>query len=202
VRPPFRLASLICVCALVAAAPARAEILVTPFLGKTFAAETTVQPTGSITSRKWLFGGSAAWLGAGVLGAEVDVGYVLRFFDSSPLSVPGEVVSGNVTTLSGNVIFAVPLSVTRESLRPYLVAGLGVMHAGADDIGNALSPVDSNLMAVTLGGGAIGFLTPRTGLRFDLRQVRSTSSGVDTTIGARQAQLGFWRATVGVVVRY
>jgi len=200
VRPPFRLASLICVCALVAA-PARAEILVTPFLGKTFAAETTVQPTGSIASRKWIFGGSAAWLGAGVLGAEVDVGHVLRFFDFSPVS--GAVVSGsNVTTLSGNVILAVPLSVTRESLRPYLVAGLGVMHAGAEDIGNALSTVDRNLMAVTLGGGAIGFLTPRTGLRFDLRQIRSTSSGVDTTIAARQAQLGFWRATVGVVIRY
>ncbi len=199
-RAPFRLASLICVCALVAAGPARAEILVTPFLGKTFAAETTVQPTGSIDSRKWIFGGSAAWLGPGVLGAEVDVGYVLRFFDFSLFS--GAVVSGsNVTTLSGNVILAAPLSVTRESLRPYLVAGLGVMHAGADTVGNAVSGVDRNLMAVTLGGGAIGFLTPRTGLRFDLRQVRSTSSSVDLA-GSRQPQLGFWRATVGVVIRY
>ena len=39
------------------------------------------------------------------------------------------------------------------------------------------APIDRNLLAVSIGGGAIGFLTPRAGVRFDLRHVRSTSSG-------------------------
>jgi len=182
----------------VAAIPASADILATPFLGKTFAAQTTFQTADlGIASPKWIFGASAAWLGAGVLGAELDLGYVQRPFDSG-LDITKS--GSNVTTLTGNVILAVPLTVTRESLRPYLVAGFGVMHAGADDlVSNA--PVDRNLTAISLGGGAIGFLTPRTGLRFDLRQIRSVSSGVDTA-GDRHAQLGLWRATVGVVIRY
>ena len=38
-------------------------------------------------------------------------------------------MSSRVTTLSGNVMVAAPLAITRESLRPYVVAGLGLTQA-------------------------------------------------------------------------
>jgi hypothetical protein len=81
-----------------------------------------------------------------------------------------------------------------------VTGGMGMLHAGVDDAVN-VGTIDRNLVAVSVGGGAIGFLTPRAGVRFDLRRVRSVSSGVDTT-GENAPRLGFWRATVGVALRY
>ena len=68
----------------------------------------------------------------------------------------------NAITLTGNVIASLPLSVTRDSLRPYFTAGVGVLHAGGDDLANT-TDIDRNLLAVSVGGGAIGFLNARAG---------------------------------------
>jgi hypothetical protein len=99
------------------------------------------------------------------------------------------------------VIVTVPLAVTRESLRPYVTAGLGLLHGGADDAAS-IATFDSSLLAVSVGGGAIGFLTPRAGVRFDLRRIRSTGSAPDTLTSLTGPRLGFWRATIGVAIRY
>ena len=90
---------------------------------------------------------------------------------------------------------------TRESLRPYLVGGLGMMHASSNDVADIFS-FRSNFLGLSLGGGAIGLVTPRTGFRFDLRQFRSLSpeDAAPTTAGG--TKLSFWRASVGIVIRY
>jgi len=177
---------------------AHADYIFTPYVGKTFAAQQTLSLTGNVDKQTWLVGVSAAWLTSSILGAEVDFGYAPRLFRSSQsLLTPGS----NAMSITGNVLLTVPLSVTRESLRPYVTAGMGVLHAGADDIGSA-SPVDRNLVAVSIGGGAIGFLSPRAGVRFDLRTIRSTSTDLNTATLLNEPRLGFWRATIGVAIRY
>ena len=182
---------------------AHADYIFTPFVGKTFAATNTLSSsllplTASVDKQTWIVGASAAWLTRSVLGAEVDFGYAPRFFkaDLTPIR-PGS----NVMSLTGNLLLAVPLSVTRESLRPYISAGMGMLHAGVDDQINSAT-IDRNLLAVSIGGGAIGFLSPRAGVRFDLRTVRSTSTGINLATLLKEPQLGFWRATVGVAIRY
>jgi len=90
---------------------------------------------------------------------------------------------------------------TRESLRPYLSVGLGLLHTGASDLAEAVA-IDRNLLAVSVGGGVIGFVTARAGVRFDLRRISSVASGVDTLTGATEPSLSFWRATFGVALRY
>jgi hypothetical protein len=98
-------------------------------------------------------------------------------------------------------MLALPLSVTRESLRPYVVSGLGWMHASAGDL-IGFSPVNNDFLALSLGVGAVGFLTDVTGLRFDLRYVKSVSSGDTSNLNPGEvARLQFWRATVGFVIR-
>ena len=83
-----------------------------------------------------------------MLGAELDFGYVPRFFESDlMLNQQGS----NATTLTGNVIVAVPLSVTRESLRPYVTVGMGLLHARVEDFISA-NTLDSNFLAVSVGG--------------------------------------------------
>ena len=70
---------------------------------------------------------------------------------------------------------------------------MGMLHAGADDIAASLT-IDRNLVAMSVGGGAIGFLTPRAGVRFDLRHIASTSNGWTR---ARSCN----RATAGLLAR-
>jgi hypothetical protein len=203
VKPCVRAAVLTGICLGASTPTAHADYIFTPFVGKTFAATSALTTTSgvpvvaSVDKQTWLVGGSAAWLTRNVLGAEVDFGYAPRFFKSDDVTRPGS----NVMSLTGNLLLAVPLSVTRESLRPYLSAGLGMLHAGVNDQ-ISFATIDRNLLATSIGGGAIGFLTPRAGVRFDLRRVRSTSEGLNTATLLKEPQLGFWRATIGVAIRY
>ena len=181
------------------AADARADFLITPYLGTVFGGNTTLLDLdiGAASAKHWTFGGNAAWLSDRILGVEADFSVVPGFFQNSGGS--GLVLGSRVTTLSGNVIAAMPLSVSRESLRPYVIGGLGLLHATAEDV---ISLNESgNWLGLQLGGGAIGLITNRAGVRFDLRHLRALSR--DTTLrGERTSQLSFWRATVGVTLRY
>lgn len=181
------------------AASASADFLVTPFFGTTFSGSTTLidLEIGAASERHWLYGGSAGWLSDHVLGVEADFAMAPGFFEND--TGTGLVVASRVTTLSGNVIAALPLSVTRESLRPYITGGVGLIRAGVEDL-IGLNETE-NWVGLQLGAGAIGMLSNRTGVRFDLRNTRTFSR--DTTLrGERTSKLSFWRATVGVTLRY
>ena len=194
----FRVAVLLAAGLAGSSSAARADILVTPFVGKTYGASNPTLAAEPLDTQKWLVGGMAGWLGPSVFGAELDFGYAPRFFQSDRLlNRPGS----NVTTLMGNVLVTLPLSVTRDSLRPYLSAGAGLLHASADDFANA-NELDRNVLALSIGGGAIGFLSERAGVRFDVRRIRSASSAVDIATGEIEPRLGFWRITFGVALRY
>lgn len=180
--------------------PAQADWLIIPHLGAVFGGDTTIvdldQGAGS---KKFTFGGSFAWLSDGIVGVEADVGHTPHFFERS--SRDALVLDSTVTTVTGSILVAVPLSVTRESLRPYLVGGVGLMHASSNDAAGIFS-FDSNLSAMNLGGGVIGFLTPFTGLRFDVRQFRNLAPDRSATTTSGSTRLSFWRASAGVVIRY
>jgi hypothetical protein len=178
---------------------ARADFLITPFIGSAFGGNTTLLDLdiGAASSKHWTFGGSVAWLSSHVLGVEADFAMVPGFFENS--NDTGLITGSRVTTLSGNVIAAMPLSVSRESLRPYVSGGLGLMHVTAEDLIGLNE--SGNWLGFQVGGGAIGLITERAGVRFDLRHARSLSR--DTTLrGDRTSKLSFWRATVGVTFRY
>jgi hypothetical protein len=117
----------------------------------------------------------------------------------------GPVTKGSITTLMGNVILTVPLAVTREGLRPYVTGGFGLLHGGPQGISRNLAEfytTDRDLLGVNIGGGAIGFVSARTGVRFDVRHFRSLARGGDTFSVDRDSRISFFRASIGVVVRY
>ena len=180
-------------------ATAHADWLITPFLGTSFAGETNLLIFEEGSGRKLTLGASVAFLTDGILGLEVDVGHTPGFFEGDdPL---GLVLTSRVTTVSGNVIVAAPLALTRESLRPYLVGGLGLLEARSKHAAGFL-PVEQDLLGLSVGAGAIGFVTERTGLRFDVRHVKAIS-GVDGPFARPGvSRLSFWRATVGITLRY
>ena len=93
-------------------------------------------------------GASVALLGDGILGIEADVGHTPKFFEGDdPL---GLVLSSRVTTISGNVLLAAPLALTRESLRPYLVGGLGLLQARSNNAAR-LFPLEEDRLGADRG---------------------------------------------------
>jgi hypothetical protein len=168
----------------------RADSIFMPFIGSTFARETVfnigAEPDES--SKHVIFGGSASWLSAGLLGVEGEFAYSPSFFK---VERPGsDIQSSKLFTLSGSVIVAVPLSVSEYSLRPYAIGGVGLIHSGITY--DLQSPVDDN---------SIGFLTRRTGVRFELRHFR-TFEREPSDFGDVGPRVSFWRFTVGAVIRY
>ena len=183
------------------AAPASAQdLLFIPYLGFTFGGGSSLfadLESGSSESAS-VVGGSVALLSQGIFGVEGDIGYVPGFFERGEAQIvfPGSFV----TSLTGSVMVTLPLSITRESLRPYLVAGGGVMWAEADDVASVF-PIRSTMPALNFGGGAIGFLSNTVGVRFDLRYIRSLGAGEDVIAGTGP-RVRFWKGSVGLVLKY
>jgi len=182
---------------------ADADWLFAPFIGSTFAGSTALPDLEQgASSTQFVFGGSAGLWSRGIFGVEGDFSYAPRFFETD--NQAGLFTNSNVFTLGGSVVVATPVSVTRESLRPYLVGGLGWMHVSIDEVSIVLPEVlgrARNSVAINFGGGAIGFLAPDVGVRFEVRHFRSLERDEDLFTGETQSLLSFWRATVGVVIR-
>jgi len=181
-----------------APASAQADLLVIPFVGAKFAGHTNLTDLDQATGEaKTTFGVSTAMLTDGIFGIEADFEHLPHFFEQG---VGGLISKSNVTALTGNVVFTVPRGVTRESLRPYLVAGVGLMHAHIQTQANVFN-TNSNLVGLDVGGGAIGFISPRAGLRFELRHFKNLSKD-DEAVAFGSTRLSFWRLTVGAVFKY
>ena len=180
-------------------AAAHADWLITPFLGRSFAPETTFLTFDESAGRKLTLGAAVTLLTDGIFGLEAEVAHIPRFFEGSdPL---GLVLTSRVTTLSGNVIVAAPLALTRESLRPYVVGGLGLIQARSKNAAG-IFPISEDLLGLSLGVGAIGFVTTQTGLRFDLRHFEAISGDDGPLARPDVSRMSFWRASVGVTIRY
>ncbi|HEY7500394.1 MAG TPA: hypothetical protein VH740_17870 [Vicinamibacterales bacterium] len=197
---------LICVGILIPGLPARAaaDWQIAPFLGITFHGETTLLDNESAVGKAdWSVGAAVTMLGAGPIGVEGLALYTPGFFqqDNPPPDRP-DVVSSRAFALMGNVVLATPRKWTEYGLRPYVSGGLGLLNASSKDEFNLL-PVKTNLLGYNVGGGAVGFLTDRAGLRFDLRyfsNLRPSTSEEQIALG--RVQLSYWNASVGVVFRY
>jgi hypothetical protein len=176
-----------------------AEKQVRGLVGLTFAGSTTfVDFEQAAGGPNRLIGAQWALIGE-VVGVEADVGWSPGFFESgTPL-----VTSSSVTTLSGNVIFAMPRRLTEYTLRPYAVAGMGLMRIRQVHP-FAVLPVGENLPALTLGGGAIGFLSRSVGVAWDVRRLSTVKSPAEVTgiTPGGPVHLSFWRASMALVVRY
>ena len=181
-------------------APACADIFVSPFLGVKFNGGTNeLDFNNDVGARdtKMALGISGVVVMDKGLGFELGLAHQPRFFERT---VNNLVTNSGVTTFSGNVMLAAPISFTRESLRPYVVGGLGWMHASANN-GIGFLEFNNDFLGLSLGVGAVGFIGDVTGLRFDLRYVKSISSSDVSDVSGESARISFWRATIGVVFR-
>jgi hypothetical protein len=161
---------------------ARAEGFFIPWAGVNFGHE---QEEGDVT-----FGAGAGFMGGGIAGIELDFGYSPDFF--------GEAVDNYVMTGMGNLIVGIPVGGTAgPGIRPYFVAGLGVIRTHAELLGLSSS---TNEAGFNIGGGIMSYFGDHAGLRGDVRYFRNFGE-IDISELQFAGNFHFWRASIGLVLR-
>lgn len=191
--------------------PSTAEWQFTPFVGLTFKGATTLLDTEDAVGRtRWDIGGAVSVVGDGPLGLEGLFVYTSGFFqnaEGAPADINLRVTSSRTYALMGNVLLTTPRAWTQYGLRPYVSGGVGRLHLARMDA-RATLPFRLNLLGMNVGGGAIGFVTDRVGLRFDLRYFRKIRGPdpedleIQVVPTLEPIRVRYWTATVGVVLRY
>jgi hypothetical protein len=178
--------------------PAAAEWQFTPMLGWTFEGNTNIVFVDAASRRTHRgYGGAVSLLGGGLFGVEAVTLYTPGFFQPDGL---GLVTSSRTFSLMGNAVLTVPRQWTEYSLRPFFSGGLGLMYASSTDRG-ALFPVRTTLGGFNVGGGAIGFLSKRTGVRFDLRYFSSLHRTEQEAVSFGRTHLSYMTGSIGLVLR-
>lgn len=182
------------------ASSARGEWHLTPIVGLTFLGDTTIVDLEDATGKvHWTYGGAATLLGAGPVGVEGIFLFTPGFFQRDEVSL---VRSSRSLALMGNVVLTTPRRWAQYGLRPFLSGGLGLLHASFTEFPPLdVFPVSENLLGYNVGGGATGFITDRTGLRFDLRFFSQLRPGDEGGIAFGRVRLRYWTASVGVAFR-
>jgi hypothetical protein len=184
---------------LMCSSTASAEWQLQPFIGVTFGGNTTFIDLENARGDPNVAIGARGVLLGEIFGIDADVGYAPGFFQSGNQQ---RVITSSVTTVTGNVVVALPRRIAQYSLRPYLVAGGGVMHARSDDALHVFN-VSATLPAIDVGGGVTGFVTNRVGLDWEVRHFASVrGKTVFNGTNFAPAQLSFWRVSMALALRY
>jgi hypothetical protein len=173
------------------AAPARADVVLTPYVGSLFG--------GDLPDGKRSYGATAAFMGGGIFGAEVGFNY-------TPSFVPETLTTPEVSqaSLMGNLIVGIPIGSADQGgqIRPYITGGAGLFRATAKE-SDFFDRIRSNDFAVNFGGGVMAFFSEHVGVRGDIRYFRTltdedSGSGLDFELG----DLNFWKWDVGAAFRF
>jgi hypothetical protein len=192
-----RAAAFLLLAALALPATASAEWQFSPMIGITFGGKTTLQDfenaTGNIHPT---FGISGTYLTSGVFGVEGLAVLTPGFFQAGNDIVE----SSRTTAIMANVVITVPRRWAEYSLRPFASGGIGLMRSTQED-NLGLLPVSSNVAGYNIGGGAVGYFSKTSGVRFDFRYY-SNLHGVDQgAVAIGDVRLRYMTATVGFVIR-
>lgn len=187
----FAAAALLAMLTLVPAAPARADVVLTPYVGSLFG--------GDLSGSRTAFGGSAAFMGGGVFGAEFGFNYAPEFVSAS-------VANDDIAQMSlmGNLIVGIPIGSSDQAghVRPYITGGAGLFRITSQE-SQFFDRVNSNDFAVNFGGGVMAFFSEHVGVRADVRYFRTLTDdnpggGVDFNLG----DLNFWKWDVGAAFKF
>jgi hypothetical protein len=190
----FAVAAILAVFLLVPAAPARADVVLTPYVGSLFG--------GDLSDGKAAYGGTAAFMGGGIFGAEFGFNYAPKFIGAT---VNNEDIAQ--MSLMGNLIVGIPVGSSDQAghVRPYVTGGAGLFRLTSDE-SRFFDRINSNNFGVNFGGGIMAFFNEHIGLRGDVRYFR-TLTDTDSETGfddldLRLGDLNFWKWDVGAAFKF
>lgn len=172
-----------------AAAPARADGFITPFVGFNFGGDSAnCESLRNCNERRTNWGVS---IGSthGLFGIEEDIGYAPDFFGKSPET------NNAVLTVMTNLMLVIPAG----PIQPYGIVGLGLMRPHAT-LGTSNLSLTKNTLGYDLGVGLNIFLAHSFGVRGDVRHMHTLQ---DVSLGVfSQDKLDFWRGSLGLTLRF
>ena len=175
---------------LAAPVPARADWVVSPFLGG--------HAGGDAIHKNTAVGVSGGWMSNRWLGAEADFAWAPQFFEQN-----GFTTERQVTTFMGNVVVAIPYG-KREMFQPYVSGGLGLIRPTLSEPGGLFSITEKNKLGTDIGGGAAVFFNRNVGIRGDIRYFhglrKQDSDANDFNLDL--SAFHFWRTSAGLAVRF
>jgi opacity protein-like surface antigen len=181
----------------VSASAARADGLIIPFIGINFGGDSDTEFGDAVDASQFNWGASFAWMGGGVIGVEGDFGYSPDFFGKTDLG------DSSVFTATANLLLGIPFGGQQGfGLRPYGLAGIGVVHPEGDAFGSLFD--NENKVSWDFGGGVMLFFGSNAGIRADVRYFRTFEALeiLDTELEDGPGDLDFTRASLGFVFRF
>src|SRR5262245_31068462 len=158
---------------------------VSPFIAATFGGDTTETAP--------FYGASGGWMGRRI-GFEGEGANAPDFFEPT-----GFLTYRRVTTLMGNAFYRFMTG----SVQPYAAGGVGLVRPHLAEAGE-LAVLEVNKFGFNVGGGVFSRISDHTGLRGDLRYVRTagTSDSDANPFGLDLSRFEFWRTSAGLVFRF
>jgi hypothetical protein len=181
-----------------APAPARADVLFTPFFGVNFGGDSGKEFSEAFDTSQYNWGASIAFMGGGIFGFEGDFGFSPDFYGKT------EVGGSNAFTATGNLILGIPLGGQQGfGVRPYGLVGAGLLKS-ASDFGTAIADIDESSMTWSAGGGVLVFFGSSAGIRFDVRYFRTFDDLeiLGLPIAQSPGKVDFTRGSLGFVLRF
>jgi opacity protein-like surface antigen len=187
----LRLGTLIVVFIIGTAAQARAQGFISPMLGFNFGGVSGCPEirgcTDKQTNRSLGFGKFGT-----IFGAEMEIAYSPKFFGEAPG------LSSNVLTVMGNVMLAPKAG----PVRPYLLAGTGIMKTHFELKTSGLLTTNDTSFGYALGGGVFALVSDHFGLRGDLRYFHSFPEVSFVGITLPSEKLNYSRISAGIVLQF
>jgi opacity protein-like surface antigen len=175
---------------LACSAPARAQSFISPFLGYNFGGDSGC-PNISDCQDKRLNAGVGLGITGSVFGFEEEFGYAKNFFGNAPG------LDSSVLTVMTNLM----LTPNVGPVRPYVLAGLGLLKTHVSLTPSSILTSDDNNLAWDIGGGLVVMLGGHVGVRGDLRYFHSFQDLTLLGLTLGNSKLDFGRVSGGLVFR-
>jgi opacity protein-like surface antigen len=198
------------------ASPARADWLLTPYIGGVFGGASnqfSFDDNDDEFEQRMNVGLSFGYYTRGIFGFEVDYGVAPNFFQFTGGTGNFDLLDldSSVQTLMGNVVLTWPLGGDAGRVRPYASAGLGTIRTQLRSESDVFDDITSNDTGYNFGAGVHFLAGGRFGLRLDVRYFRGFESIDDEDPiednpffdqPFANEVFNFWRGTVGLTFRF
>src|SRR5688572_9969156 len=188
---PRLLLGLVFLGAVLAPGDVRAQGFIAPFVGFDFGGDSGCLTASGCEDKNSNIGVAFGTM-RGAVGFETDIGYARNFFGE----VPGQ--TSNVLTVMSNFMIIPKIG----PVRPYVLAGLGLMKTHVELNAGALLETDNNSFGWDMGTGLMILFGDHIGVRGDLRRISSFQARSILGLTISNEKLSFQRASAALVLAF
>jgi opacity protein-like surface antigen len=173
-------------------AAARAEGFISPLIGFNFGGDASCQSVSNCEDKRLNYGVGLGAMNA-VFGFEEEFAYARDFFGIRPV-----LQNSSVLTVMSNFMLVPKVG----PIRPYFLAGLGLIKTHTEFTAASLLSTDNNNFGWDVGGGVMVTIVPHVAVRGDIRYFHSFQDLSLAGFALPNSKLDFGRAAGAVVFTF